>query len=400
VTTHFSSWRRCLALVVATSIVAPAVVLVSPREAMAQGKTVREQLPPDAQKQWDIAVDLTKRGRWDGARTSFLAAYDISKNPRVLFNVAVCEKNDGKYARAVATFKRELAEGAGKLTADEERDVKAQITGLESYVAQLTIEVSEPGAEIFVNGTKVGVSPLSGPVAVEHGTQNILVTKAGFGDARETTTMNGGTSGKVSLKLLSSDRTSLVTVTVVGPPNAVVKVDGNERGTAPWKGQVAVSAQAHQFSAEAPGFVPATQAAVVKEGEALNLTLQLSQEQGQGRLVVTAKPDGATIEIDGKVVGSNRWEGPLEAKIHQIAVRKQGYYTWTYDVDVKRGAERTVNATLNEDRNTSFVPWLIGTVLVIGAGSVAAYFIAKPQDQEPVKGTLAPFAFGTTSARF
>ena len=65
-----------------------------------------------------------------------------------------------------------------------------------------------------------------------------------------------------------------------------------------------------------------------------------------------------------------------------------------------KGGERTVTAQLNEDRNTSFVPWLIGTVLVVGASSVAIYFITRPKDEEPVKGSLPPFTVGTPSVRF
>ena len=35
-----------------------------------------------------------------------------------------------------------------------------------------------------------------------------------------------------------------------------------------------------------------------------------------------------------------------------------------------------------------------------GASSVALYFIARPKDEEPVNGTLAPFTVGTPGVRF
>ena len=226
------------------------------------------------------------------------------------------------------------------------------------------------------------------------------MSKVGFADARETIELKAGASGKVALKLSPTQKTSLVNISVVGPANAIVKIDGREVGTAPYKGQVNVSAEPHSFSAEANDYVPATQSAVVRDGEVLNLTLQLSQQQSKGKLLVVARPEGSTIEIDGKVMGSTRWEGPVDVGTHQIVVKKQGHYTWSYDVDVPKGAERSVTASLNEDRNTSFVPWLIGTVLVVGASTTAIYFITRPKDEEPVKGTLPPFAVGTPSLRF
>jgi hypothetical protein len=397
-----ASARYLVSFVVATTIIAPTFGLALETTAFAQAKkkTLREQLPPDAQKHWDTAIALYQRGQWDGARTSFNAAYEASKNPRVLFNVAVCDKNLGRYARAIETFKKELAEGKGQLSAEEEADVKTQITGLEQFVAQLSIDVNEPGAEVFVDDAKVGVSPLPGPVSVSVGERRIRATKAGFADGRDALELKSGATGKVSLKLVPNLKTAIVSVNVVGPANAVVKIDGKEVGAAPYRGQVSVSAEPHQFSAEAPGYVPATQSAVVKENEPLNLTLQLSQEQQKGKLLVSAKPEGSTIEIDGKPVGSTRWEGPVDVGTHQVVVKKQGHYPWSYDVEVPKGGERTVSASLNEDRNTSFVPWLIGTVLVVGASSVALYFITRPKDEEPVNGTLAPFTVGTPSVRF
>jgi hypothetical protein len=394
---------RCLvSIVIATTIIAPTFGLALETTAFAQPKKkpLRDQLPPEAQKHWDTAIALYQRNQWDGARTSFNAAYETSQNPRVLFNVAVCDKNLGRWAKAIEIFKKELADGKGQLTAEEEADVKAQIAGLEQFIAQVTINVNEPGAEIYVDETKVGVSPLPGPISVAVGERRFRATKAGFAEAREAIELKSGATGNVSLKLVSNLKTSIVSINVVGPANAVVKVDGKEVGAAPYRGHVGVSAEPHQFSAEAPGYVPATQSAVVKEGEALNLTLQLSQEQQKGKLLVTAKPEGSTIEIDGKPVGATRWEGPVDVGTHQIVVKKQGHYPWSYDVEVPKGGERTVNASLNEDRNTSFVPWLIGTILVVGGTSVALYFITRPKDDEPVQGTLPPFTVGTPAVRF
>jgi hypothetical protein len=394
-----------VALVVATSLLGPSFLLVTETGAIAQPatakkKSLRDQLPPDAQKQWDSAISLYNHNQFDGARTSFNAAYELSKNPRVLFNVAVCEKNLGRFSKAIEVFDKELTEGKGQLAPDEEAEIRAQITGLERFVAQLTIDVNEPGADIYVDENKVGTSPLAAPVSVQVGERHVRVTKPGFADARESIEMKGGSSGRVQMKLIPSVKTSLVNVSVVGPANAVVKIDGKEVGPAPYRGQVLVSAEPHQFSAEAPGYVPATQSAVVRDNEALNLTLQLSQEQAKGKLVIITKPEGATIEIDGHPVGATKWEGPVDAGPHQIVARKQGHYPFSYDVDVPRGGERSVTAQLNEDRNNSFVPWLIGTVLVVGASSVAIYFITRPKDEEPVKGTLPPFTVGTPSVRF
>ena len=76
-------------------------------------------------------------------------------------------------------------------------------------------------------------------------------------------------------------------------------------------------------------------------------------------------------------------------------MKKAGYYTWNYEVDVPKGGERAVSASLNEDRNSSFVPWLIGTIVVGSAVIVGVVLLATPPDEKPRNGTLDPFTVST-----
>lgn len=392
--------------VVLTLLLAIPANVVTPAAAYAQAakpKSIREQLPESARGTWDDAVEQAKRGKWDVARVGFAKVYDQTKNPRVLYNMAVMEKNQNRYAAAIELWERELAEGKGLLTADEEREIREAITGLSKWVMNITLDVNEKDAEVFVDGERIGTTPLAKPIAVAIGTHNIRVTKAGFSDAHAHVDGKDSTP-KISLKLDPFQKVAPLLVSVDGPPSAIIKVDGKEVGTAskdqPYKGTVSVSPDPHVISAEAPGFVAAQWTLKAEDTEQKTVTLQLATDQRKGKLVIVARPEGATIEIDGKTVGASRWEGPVDTGSHQVVVKKQGFYTWSYDVEVPKGGERSVTAQLNEDRNTSFVPWLVGTVLVVGGASVAAYFIAKPKDEEPTRGSLAPFALGTTGVKF
>ena len=232
---------------------------------------------------------------------------------------------------------------------------------------------------------------------VKLGTRRIRAVKPGFAETVETVNLAGGGKGAVSLKLQALVKTARVNVSVVGPSNAIVKIDGKEVGPAPYAGQVNVGAEPHQFTASAPGYVTTTQTSLVKDGEVLNLTLQLAMEQEKGKLVVLAKPEGATIEIDGRFAGTSKWEGPVDARTHQVVVKRLGYYTWSYDVDVPKGGERSVSAALNEDRNTSYAPWVVGTIVIGAALVVGIVLLATPPDEPLQRGTLTPFVLGTQS---
>lgn len=389
---------RRVALAISLALAAPPAVLSASNVAWAQGrKSVRDQLPLEARGHWDAGIALAQRKNWDAARASFRVAYDLSKNPRVLFNVAVAEKELGRYAAALEVFKKEQVEAKGQLAPDEDKELSLAIAGLEKLVGQLTIEINEKDADVFIDDEKIDKATLPGPYVVKLGERRVRAVKAGFQEAVESLQVPPGGKATATLRLQPLVKTSRVNVNVVGPANAIVKIDGKEVGPAPYAGLVNVAADPHQFTAEAPGYVAATQSAIVRDGEVLNLTLQLAPEQEKGKLLVLAKPEGATIEIDGKVAGASRWEGPVDARVHQVVVKKPGYYTWSYDVDVPKGGERSVTAALNEDRNTSFVPWLIGSIVIGGALVTGIVLLATPPDQKPADGTLSPFSLGTTS---
>src|SRR6185295_20209316 len=110
---------------------------------------------------------------------------------------------------------------------------------------------------------------------------------------------------KLTMKLDPLVRQAPLHVAVIGPQNATVKIDGREvsAGHATYDGQITVGEQ-HVITAEAPNYVVATQTVSPKDVDPINVTLQLSADQAKGKLVVVAKPDGATIEIDGKAVGA------------------------------------------------------------------------------------------------
>lgn len=380
--------------------------------AWAQGKPLKEQLPLEARGHWDAAVALAQRAQaqndqkaWASARTSFYEAYKVSKNPRVLFNVAVCEKNVGQYDKAFLTIQKELDDGktySPPLTAAEVKEASEFQKGLEKFVAKVNIDVDPKDADVYMNDDKVDLSK-PGPYLAAGGEIRVRATKPGFADYQQKLDIAGGTTGNATIKLQPLERTSIVQISVLGPPRATIKVDGQEVGFAtsdkPFSGPVKVQDTPHQITVEAIGYATGIQTVTVKEGPPMYLTMTLAAEQSKGKLIVDAKVEGATILIDGAAVGATKWEGPVDAKVHQVSVKKPGYYTWNVDVDVPKGGERSVTAQMNQDRNTSFVPWLIGTIVIGSAVIVGVVLLATPPDEKPRNGTLDPFTVSTQHRR-
>jgi hypothetical protein len=382
-------YRSPIALVLAIALVSPA------GRAAPKPKTVREELPDAARKDWDAARDLLDTSDFAGALVEYQRAYEQSKNPRVLYNVAICEKNLRHYARAQLRFKQELLDGAGKISAQEENDVKAAIQALDPFVSTIEITANEPGATLLIDGEPAGQTPFDKPVPIDVGPHEVRLHKDGFVDAVQTVAVAGSVPAKASLNIDPAVKKSTVSVTVTGAPAATVVIDGIDMGQSPFKGEVV--AGRHTFEARAPGYVPARQTTDVVYKEPLNLALDLAVERHEGHLRIQATPADASIELDGKVVGSGTWEGGLPSGGHQLIVKKPGFQPYTSEITLSDDQSREVAATLVAEKGSNWIAWTIGTVLVVAGGSVASYFLFAPQNESPVVGSLNPGLAKTTS---
>lgn len=358
--------------------------------ATAKVKPIREELAPDARKAWDAAVDLFTAKDFNGARVEFQRAYDLSKNPRVLYNVAVCERQSLHYARAIETFQKELAEGTGKVPPKDLEDIKQTIEVLKPYVASLDLKVAEPGATVSVDDADVpGTTPLPKPIPIDVGKHTVKVRKDGFKVASvEVEAHQGEGAIQREVKLEPLKVTVMATVDVTGATGASVWIDGVDMGPAPFKGQVEVGR--HTVTARAPGFVAASQTSDVAAGQALALTLTLAPERHEGKVKIVARPEGAVIEVDQKVRGSSAWEGVLPTGGHQLRVSKTGYADYVTELTVRDDQTRTVDARLVEDKTRGLAFWATGAVVVIAATVITSVVVFKAKDPDPVQGSFDP----------
>ncbi len=377
---------RCLPLALATMLVAETTLAAPPAAPPAD---VRSQLGEPARRAWDAAKQLAGASDYKGALVEFQRAYELSHNPRVLFNVGVTEKLATHYARAVDAWERELREGAGQLSSGELQELKNAIGIVQQFVTTIDVTANETDATLAIDDYPVGKTPFAGPVRIDVGKHVLKLSKEGFVDAVQNADVASGARAPVSFKLEPVNKTALVTVAIGGATNATVFVDGRDMGPAPFKGEL--SADRHTIEARAPGFVAVGQTVDVQYKQPMSLVLTLSQERHEGRLRVVA-PEGAAISVDERGVGTGTWDGVVSTTGgHQLVVTKPGYQTYSTEVFVADDQVREVNVPLNGEVKTTWVAWGVGTLLVVTGGIVAGYFVFKPTEPSPTSGTLSPF---------
>lgn len=274
---------RALASTLAVLLAAPVAVTASipaaaqahaPKPAAAS-KPLAQALTGQAKADYEAGRTLFGDGDYPGALIKFQSAYDASKDPRLLYNVAYCEKNLRHYAKVIATLRRYLAEGDGYLTDKDRKDAQDLITTIQPFTTNATIHVNQDGAQVFVDDEPVGTTPLSGPVVLDIGERKVRVTKDGFEPFEKTIPVGG--SATVNLDVALQPEVHQGRLVVNAPADATLTLDDKPVGTG-GKVDMSVAAGGHQLRATAPGMRPYQTEVVVNDKETRQLDVVLEKE--------------------------------------------------------------------------------------------------------------------------
>jgi hypothetical protein len=286
--------RTCVAVLVVVSSVGShsgrAEAQTRPAKPVVTARPLAQALTGQAKADYEAGKTLAGDGDFAGALIKFQSAYDQSKDPRLLWNVAYCDKNLRHYARVIATLNRYVAEGTGFLSDKDRKDATDLIATLQPFTTNATFKVSEDGALITVDDAPVGTSPLPTPVVLDIGERHIRVTKDGFKPFEKSLPVGGSASVDVNVMLEREVHEGHLVVNA--PPDAALVLDDKPVGTG--KIDMNVAAGGHQLRATAPGMRPYQTEIVVqdKETRQIDVALEKEPEPEQPKLRVAVGCDG------------------------------------------------------------------------------------------------------------
>ena len=274
--------------------------------AAATARPLAQALTGAARADYDAGKVLASDGDFTGALIKFQSAYDQSRDPRLLWNVAFCEKNLRHYARVIATLQRYLAEGAGFLTDKDRKEARDLVQTIQPFTTSATFKVSEAGAQISVDDAAVGVSPLAAPVVLDIGERRLRVVKEGFKPYEKTLPVGG--SAAIAVDVVLEKEVHEGRIVVEAPPDATIVLDDKPAGTG--RLEATVAAGGHQLRVTAPGMRPFQSEVVIQDKETRSLQVALEREgepdKPRIRLAVgcdgpepRGPDDGLVVYLDG-----------------------------------------------------------------------------------------------------
>ncbi len=278
---------------------APASPAAPPPADAPPAAPLSDSLQGAARQAYETAKLLAQNRDFGGAFAEFSQAYTLSKDPRLLFNMAICQKELHHYALLRVYLEKYLHDGVGIATADSLASAQDALTAIKPLVAALQFNVNEPGADVSVDGESVGTSPLTSRVSVDLGKHQVVVKKAGFDTYEQSVETPGGTEAVISVSLVAQRHVAQL---VVGADaDATVVIDGKALGQG-GRFDGSVSSGAHEVYVTAPGKRAYEAQVELRDGETRTLQITLEAE-GRGGGSAWPWVLGGAVVVAGAAVG-------------------------------------------------------------------------------------------------
>jgi hypothetical protein len=206
------------------------------------------------------------------------------------------------------------------LSAADEALVTARLRDLAARTGWLSVRIDEPGADVQVDGKRLGVSPVPALVRVSVGLHAVHVAKVGFVafDASVQVTPDGQVL--VDVPLAHQKTEGHVSVGSAGEPLRVI-VDGVDVGATPWEGDLAPGA--HEIAGRSSTAAATPQSITTAAGS--NATVTLVATATAAHLQVRTSDGQGVIAVDGVAKGTGASSTDVVPGPHTISVTRDGY---------------------------------------------------------------------------
>jgi PEGA domain/Tetratricopeptide repeat len=173
-----------------------------------------------ARKHFSQGLKLYKDGDFDAALVQFERAYAAKPNFKVLYNIAQSNFELRQYVEARDALRRYLKEGEGSIDPERRSSVEGDLSELERRIAHVKLEVDASGATVYVDGKKVGVTPLGARLDVSEGQRTISVESPERGTKQRVVRVAGGEEQTVQITFETDSSARLLAGAGPTPPPA------------------------------------------------------------------------------------------------------------------------------------------------------------------------------------
>lgn len=154
----------------------------------------------EARTRYEKGKQLYTEGAFDAALAELQRSYELAPSYKILYNIALVQRARNDFAGSLSAYEKYLSDGGKELASSRKQEVQKEIDNLKTLVARADIKTSVPDAEVSVDDSPIGKSPISSFV-LNPGSHRISATKEGRQPAVKVIKVAGGDSVTVDLEL-------------------------------------------------------------------------------------------------------------------------------------------------------------------------------------------------------
>lgn len=237
-----------------------------------------EALQGEAKEDYVAARILFNDEDFSGALVKFQRAYERAGDPRLLWNMAACEKNLRHYANVLRLLERYEREGGAYMSPGHRAEFTDVLKTVRLLVSRVQIQVDPDGAQVYLDDVLVGTTPLTEPVLVDLGLRKIRIHKLGYKD--HLITRNFPDAADVVFRLSLQLEVHQGALAVTAGSRDTIRVDGTVMGQGTWQG--VLPSGEHTVRVTAPGMRAYERQVFIEDDRTRNLYVTLESEPGAG----------------------------------------------------------------------------------------------------------------------
>ncbi|MHC1705203.1 MAG: PEGA domain-containing protein [Tenuifilaceae bacterium] len=248
----------------------------------------------------------------------------------------------GKYSYRIEAPLYLSDAGAFELTLDKKFEQKIKLK-INHGFANIT-STPEDGAEVMIDRKKTNLKTPCKSDPLEAGDHVITIKKPLFKPSTQKISIVVGQTTNVNLKMESG----YANLEVQLPSNANLYINNDYKTMGSWSGKI--DAGIYTLEARSDNHITAKQDIELVAGD--NKTVTLAPYPINGTLEVLSKPNGATVLLNGKEIGTTPFtKDKILIGDYSLTIKKPGYNSVTKTIKIINNKTTEVNETLYSELN-------------------------------------------------
>ncbi len=245
----------------------------------------------------------------------------------------------GRHTYQVMAPMHHIEQGEFEISAQGRTDLKID---LKPAFGTLKVNSTPSDATVMVDGVVKGTTPCS--LQIESGNHFVQVMHEGYISYAQNVTVTDGST----LPLTAGLKANFAQVTLRAPhAESEIWLGGEKIGTGTWSGRL--NAGTYSVEVRTEGYETAVQNIEVVADTPKSYTLT-GAHAIYGVLKVTSSPMGATVKLDGKVLGTTPFlSNEVLTGNRTLALELKGYNPYTKELAIVKGKTTEVSATLSNE---------------------------------------------------